>query len=334
VLFAFNRPESTKRILELALEAGVEKLYVFVDGPRADRPDDAAKRAEVLSVIAKFTERLELHPEYSTTNQGISKQVIRGLDKVFSAEDRAIILEDDCIPAPTFFGFCSELLETHKNNERVVVIGGFNPLTNTVENDESYSYITTPLTWGWATWRRVWSAHDPEAKDWASGSKRKAFLKQIPRKAGRRYWKFHLDSVTSPGAHQIWDYQFTLTCWRLKGLGVLPAVNLVSNIGFGPGATHTLDPDNWMAKVKLGQMRFPLRNPVTVAPNYEADRILSERIHSLALYQEIALRLIRSINSPWLELELRKARGVGRSASDFFKQLPSRIVHLFRSLRK
>ena len=35
------------------------------------------------------------------------------------------------------------------------------------------------------------------------------------------------------------SHQWLLACWQQRGLAVVPNTNLVSNIGFGPSATHT-----------------------------------------------------------------------------------------------
>lgn len=37
-----------------------------------------------------------------------------------------------------------------------------------------------------------------------------------------------------------WDYQWVYSCWSQGGLAILPNINLVSNIGFGYDARHTI----------------------------------------------------------------------------------------------
>jgi len=38
---------------------------------------------------------------------------------IFKTEDRAIILEDDCVAELLFFNYCSDLLERYKNDTRI-----------------------------------------------------------------------------------------------------------------------------------------------------------------------------------------------------------------------
>ena len=58
--------------------------------------------------------------------------------------------------------------------------------------------------------------------------------------------------------------------WKRRSLTILPEVNLVSNIGYGPEATHTkkLDP---FANLATEPMEFPLRHPPEVKNLVEAD---------------------------------------------------------------
>ena len=36
-----------------------------------------------------------------------------------------------------------------------------------------------------------------------------------------------------------WSYQWIYSCWKNDSLGIMPKVNLVSNLGIGPDATNT-----------------------------------------------------------------------------------------------
>jgi hypothetical protein len=47
-------------------------------------------------------------------NLGVGRRIATGLDWVFDQVDRAIVLEDGCVPHPSFFGFCQELLDRHR----------------------------------------------------------------------------------------------------------------------------------------------------------------------------------------------------------------------------
>ena len=47
----------------------------------------------------------EVSTNYSDVNLGCGERVSSGLDWVFDSVERAIVLEDDCLPHPSFFPF-------------------------------------------------------------------------------------------------------------------------------------------------------------------------------------------------------------------------------------
>jgi len=51
LLIAFNRPESTARVLAVLAELQPQRLYVACDGPRADRSGEAERCQAVRQMI-------------------------------------------------------------------------------------------------------------------------------------------------------------------------------------------------------------------------------------------------------------------------------------------
>ena len=56
------------------------------------------------------------------------------------------------------------------------------------------------------------------------------------------------------GKIDTWDYQLDFANYFNNGLTIIPNENLISNIGFGAGATHTMDKTSIYANMPLGQM--------------------------------------------------------------------------------
>lgn len=107
----FNRPDTTKKVFAEIAKARPPKLLVIADGPRADHLDDAEKCTTARAIIDRVDWDCEVLTNYSDINMGCKRRVSSGLDWVFDIVEEAIILEDDCLPHPTFFRFCEELLE-------------------------------------------------------------------------------------------------------------------------------------------------------------------------------------------------------------------------------
>ena len=99
-------------------------MFLVADGPRADRPDDAALCAETRAVFDEIDWPCDVQRRFSEVNLGVEGNVELGLDWVFSQVPEAMIFEDDCTPDPTFFRFAEELLDRYRDDDRVWQIAG------------------------------------------------------------------------------------------------------------------------------------------------------------------------------------------------------------------
>jgi hypothetical protein len=150
----FNRPDTTAKVFEAIRQAKPPKLLVVADGPRPDRPDDIEKCKAARGVVEQVDWDCEVLRNYSDVNLGCKKRVSSGLDWVFNTVEEEIILEDDCLPHPTFFRFCEELLDYYRHDERIMVISGDNFQFGRNCTEYSYYFSRYNHCWGWSTWRR------------------------------------------------------------------------------------------------------------------------------------------------------------------------------------
>jgi hypothetical protein len=88
-----------------------------------------------------------------------------------------------------------------------------------------------------------------------------------------------LDATIKGGNITWWDYQWAFARIINSQFGILPSANLVSNIGFGPNATHTLDENAQLAHLKSRSIAFPLIHPNSVIIDDEYDLKLSMRFY-------------------------------------------------------
>ena len=109
-LIVFNRPEPTRRVFAAIAKARPSRLLLIADGPRPDRQRESNQCAEVRNIVSAVDWPCQVQADFADENMGCRRRVISGLDWVFSQVEEAIILEDDCVPDPSFFPFCSELL--------------------------------------------------------------------------------------------------------------------------------------------------------------------------------------------------------------------------------
>lgn len=203
---------------------------------------------------------------------GCGIRISSGLDWVFLRVDRAVILEDDCVPDLSFFAFCEELLAKYEMDDRIATISGSNFYEKDVRNGDSYFFSRRMIPWGWATWRRAWSQYDGDLRIWPKIRDEK-WLYDIMDAAAADVWT-QLLQRTYRGQIDEWDYKFFLNLLAQNALSILPKVNLVTNTGFDQSATHTKNPNAFCAAYPARQMRFPMQHPDFMIPMRQVEEKL------------------------------------------------------------
>lgn len=277
VFIIFNRPHLARRVFEEIRKAKPQKLYIIADSPRVNNVSDQPKCIETRKIVEDVDWDCTVIKNYADQNMGCGRRISSGLDWVFSMEEEAIILEDDCLPQPTLFRFYQELLEYYRNDDRIMSIGGNNYKFKNQRLNYSYHFSRYPHVWGWATWRRVWKKYYdfymdlwPEIRNsqWlidlfcalrAESSEEGDTFSIYGGREDANYWHNKFNALYQR-AFDTWDYQFFFACFLQHGLTVLPNVNLVSNIGFGYDATHTGQKSE-LADVPIEPVEFPLKHP-------------------------------------------------------------------------
>jgi len=272
IFMIFNRPDTTRQVFEKIRAAKPEKLLVIADGPRANNPGEAAKCAAARTIINDVDWDCDVQRNFSETNMGCRLRVSSGITWAFEHVDKAVILEDDCVPSTSFFRFCAELLDRYESDERVMMISGNNHLFGLGAIADSYYFSRYARVWGWATWKRAWAKYDLNMTNWPEIRDRKLFDQFFPQLSERLYWKSHFDLVYR-GKIDTWDYQWFYSMWANSGLCAMPARNLVRNIGLGRAdSTHTTQ-DNAYSLLDAEELCLPLTHPRTVLASSDNDRL-------------------------------------------------------------
>jgi hypothetical protein len=119
-LFIFNRPHLTAEVYERVRAARPSRLLVVADGPRPTRPEDVRLSEATRKIVTSPDWQCELLTNFAEENLGARRRILSGLDWVFDLCLEAIILEDDCVPCPSFFSFCSSMLSHYRDDTRIM----------------------------------------------------------------------------------------------------------------------------------------------------------------------------------------------------------------------
>jgi hypothetical protein len=287
-LIGFNRPDHLRAVLESLAAVRPAFLFVILDGPRSDREAEAARCLAVRRVFEEIKWSCQIEWNCAPSNLGCKMRIVTGLDWLFGQVDEAIILEDDCVPAPQFFRFAEELLANYRNDPRVGMIAGSNVGGFAASDGASYWFSRVPACWGWATWARAWKNFDVTMAQWPAFRREGRVSEVFDERIKSDYWTGLLDG-TFHNRIDTWDYPWALTLWVAGQLTVVPSSNLVSNIGFGNDSTHTASSSHAAARRAFDPISFPLRHPTCFLP----DRRCEARTHEISHGSDVSILMRR-----------------------------------------
>lgn len=301
-LIFWARPEHFRRVFECVQRLRPSRLYLIQDGPREGRGDEerilACRRiAQCIDWDCQVTE------DYSPVNLGCGARPMSGITEVFRREERAIILEDDCLPDMSFFPYCEYLLKRYRDDERVGLISGLNHFGEYDAGDVDCFFARAAAIGGWATWRRAWRMYDFALRDADEAS-----LRRIRESIPHRRAAEAMDATFRRAKQELsrgervsyWDIQWEFMKYGQNMLGVVPARNLITNIGLGEGSTHSGDlrllpkPIAQFFDRPTVPMPIPPRCPGQVLPEWGYDKRYYDAVYPpwpVGLYRSAARRV-------------------------------------------
>jgi hypothetical protein len=250
----FNRPDTTARVFEKIREIKPQRLFIAADGPRPTKEGEREKCQEVRDLVMKNIDwPCEVKTLFRDQNLGCGRAVSGGISWFFDQVDEGIILEDDTLPANSFFDFCKTLLEKYRNESVVKMIGGSNYSNREIQCKSTYYFTAFPHIWGWATWKRTWQEYDFRLENIRDDEVRDLLKKYFLKKEVIEGWvnNYH---IVKGGTANPWDFQLCFSILKRGGFNIVSATNIVTNIGFGADATHTSNINDELSNATLSEV--------------------------------------------------------------------------------
>lgn len=270
LIVMYKRFENLNKILQIALSSGVTRFYISVDAVHDE--NNEIRQSQLLQIIKEVCQGRDVMVQLrlSESNMGCSASVLSACDWIFSHEDFAVILEDDCIPTPDFFKFVLHGYSILKANEETWLLCGtqFAPVqaTNNIWMTSKYALI-----WGWATTREKWQVISNVFTDFKNVSFKN--LRTLPEIA---FWNSGARRA-STGWVDAWDTVLVQQMLAKGKTAVLPGMNLVQNVGNDEFATHTKENSKWL-NFATQKYQICTTNP---SPNVKVDKWLETNFYCI-----------------------------------------------------
>ena len=282
VVFAFNRIDVLKKCIVSLLankESTESELYVFVDGPRHEKPDDNEKVNSVQEYVKTISGFKSVHYQFAETNKGLAPSVIRGVSEIIEKYGRVIVVEDDLFVSHNFLAFMNQGLNQYEDIRNVFSICGY---TNIVKRPTNYDYdayfCTRSSSWGWATWKDRWDSVDWKLENWPAHKKN---ARDFNKWGGSDCWKMLND--WHEGLNSSWAIRFCYSQFLQNCLSLFPLASKVGNNGFDGRGTH--------AK-KWSRFKFEFDKSADIKFRFPLEYEINKSLYKEALsYHSIPIRI-------------------------------------------
>jgi hypothetical protein len=266
VLFAYDRPDHTRRTLEaLAANdgAGESVLIVYCDGPKDGQSDDSIRAVrEYVNSVSGFKSVTVVERD---RNMGLASSVITGVTEALARSSPVIVMEDDLLTSKNFLAFVNSALATYEQRPDVFSVTGYNyPLEfpPAYAEDAYLSYRSS--SWGWGTWRDRWSQVDWSIADY------REFLQDERAQALFRRGGDDLAQMLAlqmSGELDSWSIRFDYAHYKHNAVCLHPVVSKVQNIGFDGSGVHCGDESGeYHVELDPADRPFRLRPDLSVDP--------------------------------------------------------------------
>lgn len=240
VLFVYNRPEHTKKVLESLSENILAKetdLYVFSDAAKSEKGQE--KVDEVRALIRKTDWRKNFQKVTvveAVENKGLANSIIGGVSSVLKDYGKVIVLEDDLILSPYFLQYMNRALDFYKDDPKIWSVSGYSfPMKSLRRYPHDVFYSYRGCSWGWATWEDRWEKTDWEVADYDRFLQDKGWQKQFNRGGADLTGMLGLQME---GKINSWAVRWVFAQSNLNMYTVYPKHSYLLNDGCDGSGTH------------------------------------------------------------------------------------------------
>ena len=229
-IFCFKRFDLLKKLLNSLKkneECKKSTVFFFLDNGKNKTEKESVQKVHQLIRNCDFFKEKKIISRKK--NYGLKKNILRGINYVFSKYNKIIVLEDDLEVSKNFLQTINILLNKYKDHKSINTVCGYSFVKEkNIEIKQDFFLMKRPSSWGWATWRHKWVEINnskickcTKAKEYGNDLSIMAIKKK----------KEILDS---------WAYDWTMKHIYQEKFCIYPKFSMIKNNGFDTHATNNL----------------------------------------------------------------------------------------------
>lgn len=276
LLVAHNRSVNLEKLIRQIQQMEI-RLYVSIDGPR--RESDIRENELCKEIVLKCQSQIYRF-EIFESNQGLRKHVSDAISWAFETEEILVIIEEDLQLDNSAILYLSSSIKDFEELEMVGVSCGTRIIEDLAMTDE-ISYVRTFSPWGWSLSKTRWLDFQLYLLD---GHALDLYWLTINLVRSRRpiHWAKTIRYARLQRLDS-WATIFQEYLFARNLLAAVPPTNLVVNVGWNNGATHTLGPvPSWVPQKFSPISSYRVSSPQAkkIAAMDAADRRIREKVSS------------------------------------------------------
>lgn len=291
------RPDCFRQSFESVRKARPRILLLWQDGPKTDAQKTNWLKCQ--EIAANIDWDCDVYRYYHEKNIGIWPGAHHSHKWALSKTDKCIILEDDVVPGQSFYPFCKEMLDRYESDDRIGRVTGKMQVEG-YKCPYSYFFSDGGSVWGWATWRRVAETWEENYEFLDDSYAMGMYRAKYDSKPDKDYLNVCIAHSKENRAH--WE---TVSAYAKRlnyQLDIIPAMNLVENVGVGgDNSVHfsNIDLEDIPKALRVAnfsraeEMSFPLKHPKYVFPDVRYVEYLRKITGSSSKITKIKLELER-----------------------------------------
>jgi Glycosyl transferase family 2 len=278
VLFAFNRPEHTRRTLSALKNnhlADSSLLFIYIDGPKADFTEDQIRKINAVKEVAKEEQWCsEVKIIESKANKGLAGSVTEGVTEVVNKFGTVIVLEDDLVPDKWFLKFMNDALTVYENENEVVCVTGYiYPVNKPLPNN---FFLKGTDCWGWATWTRGWDIFEHDGNKLLTELEMRNLTFDFDFFNSYPFVQMLKDQIAKK--NNSWSILWCTSAYLKNKYTLYPGHSLIHNIGFDGTGTHGGTTAAFDVKLLHEELKVEKLN---IDENKEAKTIIAEYFRNM-----------------------------------------------------
>ena len=239
IVFTYKRSVHLKKLINSLKNNKLSKksnLIIFSDGPKNNNNLEIESIEKVRYFLKKISGFKSIKIYQRSTNYGLSKNIINGLDTVFKKFPYAIILEDDLVVDSFFLEYMNEGLNIFKNNASVASVHGYTYPIKFKKKISNYYFIKGADCWGWATWKRAWKIFESDGNKLKKIIDTKKQKKEFNFNNSFNYYDMLVSQIKKK--NNSWAIRWYASAFVRDMLTLYPNISHVKNIGMDHTGTH------------------------------------------------------------------------------------------------